>query len=212
VTSPEALVLGIDFDNTIVCYDRVFPAAVVEQGLLPRGLAATKKEVRDELRRSGREDAWTELQGHVYGPAMERAEPFPGVEDFFRRCRRTGTRVAIISHRTRHPYLGPRHDLHAAALGWLEGKGFLSALEGWGLARDAVFFELTKEAKLARVAAVGCTHFVDDLPELLAEPGFPPGVERVLFDPLGQHEGETRFARKGSWTELSELFLNGVGR
>jgi len=34
--------------------------------------------------------------------------------------------VFIISHRTRHPFIGEPHDLHAAALSWLERQGFFT--------------------------------------------------------------------------------------
>ena len=46
-----------------------------------------------------------------------------------------------------------------------------------------MFFEGTREAKLQRIASLGCTHFVDDLEEVLREPGFPPSVERILYAP-----------------------------
>ena len=79
--------------------------------------------------------------------------------------------LAIVSHRTRHPFIGPKHDLHEAARGWVD-----TFLRRPGLIdRDGVFFELTKEEKLARIGAVGCTHFVDDLPEsCLAERSHGP--------------------------------------
>ena len=30
-------------------------------------------------------------------------------------------------------------------------------------------------------AALSLTHFIDDLEEVLTDPGFPPNVERILF-------------------------------
>ncbi|NDC63388.1 MAG: hypothetical protein EBZ59_05240, partial [Planctomycetia bacterium] len=103
--------IGIDFDNTIVCYDGVFGRLAVEQGLVPPAAATSKTAIRDHLRALGREDRWTELQGAIYGPRMMDAPPFPGVLEFFAACRAAGTPVAIVSHRTRFPYLGERHDL-----------------------------------------------------------------------------------------------------
>jgi len=179
-------VIGVDFDNTIVCYDDVFARVAREQGLVPPEAATSKTAIRDHLRSIGQEDRWTELQGTIYGPRMMDARPFPGVIEFFAACRAAGLPVAIVSHRTRVPYLGPRHDLHAAARDWLARHGFHDPA-GIGLPGEQVFFEETKEAKLARVAAVGCTYFIDDLPELLAHPLFPAQVRRILFDPHGQH-------------------------
>ncbi|MBI2360879.1 MAG: hypothetical protein HYV04_18575 [Deltaproteobacteria bacterium] len=79
--------IGIDFDNTIVCYDQMFHRIALERGLIPASLPATKGHVRDMLRRMGREEEWTEMQGQVYGKRLHEAEPFPGVLEFFTLCR-----------------------------------------------------------------------------------------------------------------------------
>jgi len=176
--------IGLDFDNTIVRYDELFHRVALERGLIPADLPANKGAVRDFLRKAGREDAWTEMQGYVYGPRMSEAAMFPGVFDFLQFCRDSGITTFIISHKTRKPYLGPAYDLHQAALDWIAAQGFYDPARG-GLAREHVFFELTKEAKLQRIAAAGCAAFIDDLPEFLAEPAFPPGTRKILFDPTG---------------------------
>jgi hypothetical protein len=196
------MLLGVDFDNTIVCYDQIFHRVARERGLVPENVPVNKGAVRDYLRQVGREQDWTELQGYVYGPRLCDAEPFPGVLDYFRHAVRAGAAVCIISHKTRHPYLGPQYDLHESAWGWLEQHGFFSADE-IGLPRDHVYLELTKFAKLDRIARVGCTHFIDDLPELLAEPGFPTGVARVHFDPAEVHADSRQFVRMTDWREAA---------
>jgi len=199
-------VIGIDFDNTIVCYDDVFAQVAVELGLVPPEVATSKTAIRDHLRAAGQEDRWTELQGTIYGPRMPDAPPFPGALEFFHACRTAGVPVAIVSHRTRFPYLGERHDLHAAARDWLTRHGFHDPA-GIGLPADRVFFEETKEAKLARIADVGCTHFIDDLPELLAHPLFPRDVHRILFDPRGEHALIPGIDPASSWGQLGAVLL-----
>jgi hypothetical protein len=200
--------LGIDFDNTIVCYDGLFHRVALEQGLIDVEVPATKQAVRDALRRADREAAWTELQGLVYGARIVEAEAFAGVTGFFRRCRALGVPVFIISHKTRRPYAGPDHDLHRAAGSWLEARGFHDPGDV-GLPRAAVHFELTKADKLARIAQEGCTHFIDDLPEFLAESAMPAGVTPILFDPAGAHAAAP-YARAASWAELETMLLGGV--
>jgi hypothetical protein len=199
-------VIGVDFDNTIVCYDEVFGRVAVEQCLVPPHAATSKTAIREHLRSVGQEDRWTELQGTIYGPRMLDAVPFPGVVEFFVACRAAGIPVAIVSHRTRFPYLGERHDLHAAARDWLARQGFHDPA-GIGLPVDRVFFEKTKEAKLARIAHIGCTHFIDDLPELLGHPLFPADVRRILFDPHGQHDVVLGIDPVSSWAQLATLLL-----
>ena len=61
--------IGIDFDNTIACYDGVFHAAALERGLIPPHLGRDKNSVRDHLNGVGRNDDFTELQGYEIGRA-----------------------------------------------------------------------------------------------------------------------------------------------
>jgi len=200
------VLIGIDFDNTIVCYDELFHAVARERGLIPDGVAVTKNAVRDHLRQAGAEDRWTQLQGYVYGPGMKDAKPFPGVLPFFAACRRLQRPVFIISHRTRHPFLGEKHDLHQSARDWIAAQG-LHDPQGLGLPEDRVFFEPTKAEKLARIASVGCTHFIDDLPELLQEPTFPAGVEKILFDPGAAQRGGCDIRSAASWEALARMLI-----
>src|SRR5262249_9671434 len=100
-------VVGVDFDNTIVCHDGLFHRGALEGTRLPPGRPPAKNAVRDYLRKRDREAVWTALQGSVYGPRMRDALPFPGVREFFLLCRRRVVPVRIISHRTRQPYQGP---------------------------------------------------------------------------------------------------------
>lgn len=196
--------LGVDFDNTIVCYDGIFHKVAREQDLIPPDLPVNKSDVRNYLRRVGKEDVWTEMQGLVYGPRLTEASPYPGALEFFQAACRAGLTVSIISHKTRHPFIGERHDLHAAAIAWLEQQGFFNAAQ-IGLPRANVLLELTKQAKLERIGQAGCTHFIDDLPEFLAEAAFPVGTQRILFDPNGLY-ADAQSIRAGSWADIRRMF------
>jgi hypothetical protein len=196
----SALRIGIDFDNTIACYDAAFHAAALERQLLREEVMPTKRAVRDYLRRVGCEDDWTELQGYIYGPRMSLAALFPGLVEFLKAARERGHETHIISHKTLHPYIGPKYDLHAAARGFLIEKGICDRL----VPSRRVHFELTLREKLARIGALGCTHFIDDLPELLAEEDFPDGVTKLLFDPNEQYERDPRYERFSGWKQIAD--------
>jgi hypothetical protein len=190
--------IGVDFDNTIVSYDDLFFELARERELVPLEIARSKTAIREHLRSIGRESAWTALQGLAYGVQICRAGMFVGVLDFIHACRAADVPLAIVSHKTRRPFLGDDTDLHAAARTWLQLQG---------LGNVDAFFEVSREAKLARIRALGCTSFVDDLPEFLSLAGFPLGVRKILFDPLGLHPptADTRHAR--SWAEIRALLL-----
>lgn len=194
--------LGLDFDNTIACYDGAFHASALKRGLISADLPRTKRSVRDTLRGAGKADDWALIQGRVYGARMDLAVPYPGSRAFMKAAAAAGIELFIVSHKTKAPYAGPRYDLHAAAWEWLEARGILDVIP-----RTRVHFELTKEAKLARITAIGCNAFVDDLPEFLAEPAFPAATRPILFDPAGE-ERTSAFPRVETWQGLGEMILS----
>jgi hypothetical protein len=200
------ILCGLDFDNTIVRYDEIFHRVARQEGLVPADVRRSKDGVRDYLRARGREAAWTELQGRVYGARMLDAPAFPGVLDCVRRARSRGVRFCIVSHRTRHPVLGPPHDLHGAAFAWLDANGFFDEART-GLERRDVYLELSREDKLARIAALGCDYFVDDLPELVTDPDFPAHVHAILFDPNDQYGVHGGVDRARSWGDVERRLV-----
>ncbi len=196
--------IGIDLDNTIVCYDGLFHQIAVEQELIPGDVATDKQAVRDYLRAQGCNDKWTELQGTVYGAAMSQALPFPGVNKFFASAGSHDCELFVISHRTKFPYAGPKYDLHQAARDWL-------ANNAKSLPSENVFFEETLVGKLQRVATQRCNIFIDDLPELLLHDDFPSQVERICFDPANRCS-DSGVESVASWQDLITRCFEGTAR
>jgi hypothetical protein len=174
--------IGIDFDNTLVSYDHLFHSTAMQWGLLPGGTGDSKRDVRDAVRcLDDGEQKWMQLQAQVYGPRMQEACLTDGAGEFLRACRSRGVEISVVSHKTRIAAADPNGiDLHRASLTWMEAQGFFAA-DGFNLSYRQVFFEPTRQAKCGRIAALDCSHFVDDLEEVFREPGFPPGIERLLL-------------------------------
>jgi hypothetical protein len=158
------LKIGLDLDNTLVCYDRCFHVLARRIHAMPDTVPVAKNAVRQFFRDSGREASWTALQGVAYGSGMGEAEAFAGALDFVRKAVAKGITVNIISHRTKYPIVGDKIDLHRAAMEWLMKTGFVGP---GALADSNVFFEMSKETKCERIRAEGCRLFLDDLPEIL---------------------------------------------
>lgn len=199
------MLIGVDFDNTIAGYDHLFLGIAQEQGLLPAGFRGNKKSVRDAIRRlENGERRWTELQGVVYGQRMPQARMIEGVEPFLVACREHGIAVRIVSHKTRHAALDPlKVDLHQASRAWMEAQDIFGRL---GVARDAVFFEPTRQDKCRRIAVLGVSHFIDDLEEVFHEPEFPPNVERYLLS-AEEEPGPGPFHAFRTWAEIQRDIL-----
>jgi hypothetical protein len=201
------MVIGIDFDNTIVRYDEVFRDAAVAKGLIPVTIPANKSAVRDFLRNQGREDAWTELQGFVYGKQMSKAQAFPGVKEFIARGISTGRQIYIISHKTPTPAVGPAYDLQGAAFDWLKQQGFIEPSLN-GLPLSHVLFGATREEKIKLIRRTRCTHFIDDLEEVFREECFPQDIVKILFSPNQIQQPTASLVIATSWPWISEFLLN----
>jgi len=194
--------LGLDFDNTLVSYDALFRCVALQNDLIPASIAPQKNAVRDYLRAAGREAEWTRLQGEVYGKYILEAAPYEGMLAALHSLTRHAVSMCIVSHKTRKPYLGEAWDLHAAARSWLSSQGFHSAT-GLGWRDDQVFFELTKDAKVTRIGSEQCTHYVDDLPELLDL--LPAHVEKIYFAPADAAAARPEWRVMRTWRELPSL-------
>ncbi len=193
--------IGVDFDNTLIDYDHVFVDEARARGLVDPAFAGSKRMVRDAIRLLPEgELAWQRLQGYVYGKGIAGALLFAGARDFLSRCRERRIALFIVSHKTRYGNFDPdRVDLRQAALEWLERQGFFAP--GAALVpRDNVFFADDRAAKVAKIAALDCTHYIDDLEEVFADPGFPRGVRRILF---AAHDSPHADAVCRGWDEIA---------
>jgi len=203
------MIIGLDFDNTIVCYDKAIVKLSQSIPDLPSSISRTKLGLRDHLRATGREAEWTAFQGTLYGPGMELAEPFEGAMQTMLQMVADGHKLVIISHRSRHPYAGPPHDLHASARAWvaqrLQSLGLFSS--SLGDATTVNFLE-TREEKIAMIGKLACDVFVDDLPGVLNDEHFPSKAMPVLFDPTSEHIAKANSQPLTDWRHLPRILAD----
>lgn len=173
--------LGLDFDNTLVRYDKLFHKLALEKDLIKESMPVNKIAIRDFLRSQGLDEEFSLLQGEVYGLRILEAEPAEGMLEALSELHQGGMPMVLVSHKTRTPYKGPAYDLHRAAWSWLEINGFFSQ-DGLNWQKDQVFFEASKESKVNTIKALKCSAYIDDLPEVLDL--IPNSIEKYLYDPL----------------------------
>jgi hypothetical protein len=209
---PGAITIGLDFDNTLVTYDKVFYRLAQESGLVPPGTPPNKKALRDRIRQTpDGEVRWQKLQALVYGPRMQEAELIDGVRRFIDLARAQEIALVIVSHKTEFAnYDETRTDLRRASLDWMTRQSFFEP-DGFGFRREDVWFESTRLEKLARIRQLGCTHFVDDLEEVFQEPSFPERTERILFAPHRESSARLPGVKMfTNWQEISAHLFGSV--
>jgi hypothetical protein len=118
--------IGIDFDNTIACYDSAFVSVAALLGIPLRDTPSNKVEVKREIQSQAQGDlVWQRLQGQVYGTHMHLATPFPGIHEFISLAQMRGHEVFIVSHKSIYGHFdADRIPLRSQAKLWLnENKG-----------------------------------------------------------------------------------------
>ena len=203
--------IGLDLDNTIVCYDDVFQFIAKDLGLVSETWTGDKAQVRSEVRsRPGGELVWQRLQGQAYGKYMHRATLFPGVGNFLIRTKVRGDKVFIVSHKTEFGH----HDseqipLRREALYWMRSHRFFDQT-GFGLSEEDVFFESSRDTKIRKIAELDCDLFIDDLREVFAEPSFPDSTRKILFSNQKVEANDAnRFTLiSTSWRDISQYLLS----
>lgn len=198
------MIIGIDFDNTIIRYDNVFGAVALKNGVITNPNLKNKSDVKSFLIASGRETDWTELQGKVYGSHINEAKPY---DNFLKVCQDLifgGHELKIISHKTKYPFLGERVNLREAAMDWLIEKKIVGKTTN-KIDEKRVFFCNTIEQKVQEISKQKCDVFIDDLMDVLDL--VDNSIVKVFFDPAGKNRKSGSLRSMKSWNEIGS-FLN----
>ncbi len=195
------LKIGVDFDNTIISYHRLFHELAAENGWVPAAPAASATLSKEEVKgllvaQDGNDLRWQSLQAKAYGAEILRAPPFEGFREFLKNAAEQGHEISIVSQKSVASHYDPSVLLREWALKWLADQKIV------GIAPDRIYFEATREDKIARIKALELDLFVDDLPEVLEHPGFPATTTAVWFTQAPLQGAPARFPVCVNWHEV----------
>ena len=197
--------IGLDFDNTLACYDQIFASESKKLGLIPESWEGSKKDLRNELRSlQNGEKYWQKIQGRVYGPCMSQAKLFPGLALFLMRCKKRGEDIFIVSHKTKYGHYDPTHTpLRRIALDWMTSKKFFEKTF-FDLDPENVFFAETRKEKIKFILKLNLDIFIDDLEEIFDDLTFP-NIKKILFSANSQKKYHDIVY--DNWTQIgNEIF------
>jgi len=187
--------IGFDFDNTIVCYDRAIEI-LSDKLQLPQQIKNDKLSIRNYLINQNRENEWTEFQGTLYGPGIAHAKPYKYFIEISKNLKLHQHELFIVSHRTKYPYAGQKHDLHKYASEWLEEQFISKKI----IECRNIYFLNTLEKKIRKIEELKIELFVDDLIEVFNHENFPSFTKAVLFSP--DRKKIKKFETISTWNEL----------
>lgn len=198
--------VGIDIDNTIICYDGVF-ASVAR--LLGHDIDAgsTKAETKDWFHSREMYDEFTELQGLIYGTYLGHASVYHGVKTFLNQAERIGCSVFIVSHKTRYPIIGGKVDLHEAASMFLAEQGIIKSGTSGFVPSEQLFYETSLDDKIQKISDLQLDYFIDDLSDVICHDNFPQSTHAIQFVPGAGIEFTGAGMRLSSWQDICDFIL-----
>ena len=196
------MIIGFDFDNTLIDYTNSFKKLVKKKKLVPEKFNKNKITIRNYLRKKNLENKWTILQGEIYGNAIMDAEIYDGVKNTFRYILQNNIKIKIVSHKTQYPYMGRKVDLRLSALKWIE-KNILNQISNTNFSKSDIFFENTIKDKIKKIQELSCDIYVDDLPEILNL--LPNKIQKILFSPISNDYKNYNYKVMQSWTEFKKI-------
>ena len=199
--------IGIDIDNTIICYDHAFRTLAKRTGF-DGPQRNTKQDVKRWFHERGMYDEFTILQGQVYGTFISLAHIFDGVDFFVNAAIKQRHELFLVSHKTKFPIKGDQVDLHKAAIQFLIEKNLVSQSRQNTISTSNVYFEPTVEAKVERIATLKLDYFIDDLLPVLEHEKFPASTCSIWF--ANEESGPTNLQALyyDSWASINDKIFD----
>ena len=113
--------------------------------------------------------------------------------------------IFVVSHKTEYGHFDEdKINLRQVALQWIKNQGLFA--KNSSLKQNDIYFESTRIEKISRIKQLKCTHFIDDLPEVLLDEQFPMEVKRYLFS-SDSNNRNSNFSICTNWEELQKVLL-----
>tara|TARA_R110002050_G_scaffold31905_1_gene81547 strand:- start:7853 stop:8446 length:594 start_codon:yes stop_codon:yes gene_type:complete len=174
------MIIGIDFDNTLVCYRNSFHAAAKKHNIICSDDYKEKLDIKKYLQKQDKTNyLWERLQGLVYGKEILNADFYEGALEFIKESITKGHILYIVSHKTKYAHHDTdKTNLQNKALEFLYENSFF---EKTGFKKENVFFCDTSEKKIKKIKILRCNIFIDDLSEILLHDEMPKSCQKILF-------------------------------
>jgi len=202
------MIIGLDFDNTLACYNDIFSSEAKLKGLISEKWEGSKYDLKQIINsQQGGQTVWQKLQGQVYGPSMKYATLFPGVARFLLRCKLEGHKIFIVSHKTKYGHFDKTKTLlRDESLKWMESQGFFKN-NVYGINKKNIFFANTQSEKVAIINSLNLDIFIDDLDEIFLNHDFPE-IKKILFNQSSSNQSNAELYN--NWADIEKASIGEI--
>lgn len=192
--------LGIDLDNTIICYDDLIHNLAKKKFTrinLSKNIKS-KKIIKNKIIKVYDNNQWTKLQGIIYGEKILEAKVFDNFKEGIQKLKNE-FEIFIISHKTNKPVIGKNINLRSSAKNFLKKNG-ISFCKDELINKDKILFASTQKEKIKIIKNKKIDIFIDDLDIVLQ--GLPNQIKKIHFS-----KKKYKFENIYSWKKITQELL-----
>ena len=193
------MIIGIDFDNTIINYDEVFYQFALKSNLINSSTPKQKVYIKNKIIKNFSEKKWTQLQGKVYSKGIFMASIFDDCLNTMHKLDKNGHKIIIISHKTKYPVLGEKFNLHINTKIWIK-KNILEKKNFKNFSINDVHFNQTQNQKIKKILDKNCDIFIDDLEKVLFK--LPENIFKIIFVKRYTFKKNVNLIHIGNWKTI----------
>jgi len=194
--------IGLDLDNTIIDYDKIFYKEALRRKLIPKTIDKNRIKIREYIKKKSLIE-WQKLQSNIYSINLHNAVVRNGFISFINNLGNNGYNFCVISHKTKYPYKGKKINLHNLSKNWIDAN-INKKLNKSGVKIKKIFFETTEKKKIKKIVSEKCDYFIDDLPSVLNL--LPKNIKKILIDPKKNYNNKTDLLILRGWKSISKIF------
>jgi hypothetical protein len=192
--------LGIDLDNTIICYDNLihnlakkkFPKIKLKKNI------RSKKIIKNKIIKFYNNNQWTKLQGIIYGEKILDAKLFNNFKEGIKKLK-DEFEIFIISHKTNKAAIGKDINLRNAAKKFLK-QNDISFCKNELVNRNKILFASTQKEKIKLIKNKKIDIFIDDLDIILQS--LPNQIKKIHFS-----KKKYKFENFYDWKKITQILL-----
>lgn len=197
----KSIRFGFDLDNTLIDYS----ASVLKYCQINNLKKCDNiNELKQLLRKSNiNNNAWQVAQCWLYTSGLDYANFSEGAIDFIYHLLKKNIEIYIVSHKTEFtPNFCERKNLRDSAVTWLKNSEIVNVLPDF----KNLYFESTRQEKIAQINRLNLDFFVDDLFEVLNDPNLAKSISKYLIGSKNFTSESVKSAM--NFVELNEMVSN----
>jgi len=189
--------IGLDFDNTVINYNKIYIFFNKRLNLKIAKNKINKNTVKRKIIENYSEHYWTFVQEEIYGKFLHMIHPDVNFKDFILKLKKKKVKFYIISHKTKYSEFSKKYKLRNEALHWIN--------KNISYYKFNVNFFDTAQEKINFIKKENIHYHIDDLYDIFENKNFNKNCKKIFFNIKKNFDFNST-----SWSKIRDFIFNEI--